>query len=69
MKKIRIVNWAKWKFVQKFRTITPIQAYPNHFDNIFLYSTELEQYLEENGIAYEIDLQEYTFPLTKKTKK
>ena len=68
MKKIRITNWQKWKFIKHPTTLKPIQAYPNHFNNIFVYSLELEMFLIDNAIEYEIDKQDYTFPKFTKTK-
>jgi hypothetical protein len=70
MKKIRVINWAKWK-----RTIRPetlrkylALAYRDHFENLFLWSEDLESFLKEKDIDYEIDTQDYIFQKPKKTK-
>ena len=68
MKKIRVNNWMKWKFLKHPPGLKPEQAYKNHFNNLFIYTEELEKYLIDNDIDYEIDMTAHYFTEYKKIK-
>jgi len=64
MKKILIIDWGRWKYLpQKGVKLPKIeQVYPGHTINLVEYDPEVEVFLKENEIKYEITTIECHFP-------
>jgi hypothetical protein len=69
MKKcILVIDWLKWHRTIRPEPLRPHlkQAYENHYSNLFIWSDELEAFLQAYLIDYHIQLCDFQFPKKKK---
>jgi hypothetical protein len=71
MKKcILVVDWLKWHRTKRPEPLQPfiVQAYENHYNNLFIWNERLETFLQAYRIDYHIQLCDFQFPKKKKIK-
>lgn len=67
MKKIRIIDWRKWKYLGQLPAGHPVEVkihavmfYPGRYINLFKFDVVLRNYLIINKIEYEITEDEFS---------